>query len=164
MGKKLSCCKPEIFHVMLSLFSVVIFNRFEFSLGFTSGDNKTKASAIVLCSLYKSMHILQFKDNFEIEIAKFMHAYHNGKISNNFDDSFISAKNQHNYGTRSIAKNNLYVPRKKLQDYYSSLNYVGVRSWNKIPVTAKSLSQHVFPKQYKKFCLINTKTKSTLVK
>ena len=77
------------FHFFLSL----LFNRFEFSVGFTSGDNKTKASAIVLCSLYKSMHILQFKDNFEIEIAKFMHAYHNGKISNNFDDSFISAKN-----------------------------------------------------------------------
>ena len=100
-----------------------------------------------MCTLYKSMHIL------ELEIAKFMYAYHTDKPANNFDGIFNSVQNQHNYGTRSIAKKNLYVPRMQLHDDYSSLNYIGVKIWNKIPVTIKSLSQYAFSKQYKNLLL-----------
>ena len=48
------------------------------------------------------MHILQFKDIFELEIAKFMYAHHNDKLPNNFDGIFNPVQNQHNCGTRSI--------------------------------------------------------------
>ena len=57
-----------------------------------------------MCTLYRSMHILQFKDIFELEIAKFTYAYHNDKPPSNFDGIFNPVQNQHNYGTRSIAK------------------------------------------------------------
>ena len=45
-----------------------------------------------MCSLYKSVHILQFKDIFELKVAKFrlnMYAYHNDKIPNNFDGIYL---------------------------------------------------------------------------
>ena len=53
---------------------------------------------------YKSMHILQFEDIFEMEIAQFMYAYHNDKLPNNFNGIFHPVQNQHNYGTGSVAK------------------------------------------------------------
>ena len=102
-----------------------------------------------MCTLYKSMHILQFKDIFELDEAKFVYAYHNDKLPSNIDGIFNPVQNQHNYGTRSIAKENLYAPRMKLHDGYSSLNYIGVKIWNEIPATVKSLSQHAFSRQHK---------------
>ena len=77
----------------------VLQNKILRVINFKSLKDRTK-----MCTLYKSMHILQFKDIFELEIAKFMYAYHNDKLPNNFDGIFNPVQNQHNYGTRSIAK------------------------------------------------------------
>ena len=62
---------------------------------FKSLEDHTK-----MFTLCKSMHILQIKDIFELEMAKFMYAYHNDKLPSNFDGSFNPVQNQHNYGTR----------------------------------------------------------------
>ena len=50
-----------------------------------------------------------------------------------------------------------------MHDGYSSLNYIGVKIWNKIPVTIKSLLQYAFSKQYKNL-LLHKYWKSSLVK
>ena len=54
--------------------------------------------------LFKDMKILQVKDVFEIEVAKFMHSFHHGNLPYIFDSYYKSVATQPNHNTRSIAK------------------------------------------------------------
>ena len=48
-------------------------------------------------TLYKDMKILQIKDIFEIEVAKFMHSFHHGNLPCIFDSYYKSVTTQHNH-------------------------------------------------------------------
>ena len=122
----------------------VLQNKILRIINFKSYKDRTKT-----CTLYKSMHILQFKDVFELEIAKFMYAYHNDKLLNNFDGIFNPVQNQHNYCTRSIAKKKSSCAKNAIARWLFLTKLHGSQIWNKIPVTIKSLSQYAFSKQYK---------------
>ena len=102
-----------------------------------------------MSTLYKDMKILQVKDIFEIEVAKFMHSFHHGNLPCIFDSYYTSVATQHNHNTRSIADKNYYLQRMHSQSGQSALNYVGVTIWNKIPLHVKLHSKYLFSKQLK---------------
>ena len=56
-----------------------------------------------MSTLYKDMKILQVKNIFEIEVAKFMHSFHHGNLPCIFDRYYKPVATQHNHNTRSIA-------------------------------------------------------------
>ena len=128
----------------------VLQNKISEILSFKSLKDRPK-----MCTIYKSMHILQFKDIFELEIAKFMYAYHNDKLPNNFDGIFNPVQNQHNYGTRSIAKKKSLCAKNAIARwlFLTKLLCIEVKIWNKILVTIKSLPQYAFSKQCKNLLL-----------
>ena len=53
-------------------------------------------------SLYKSINILQFSDVYELELAKFMHAYYKETLAENFNSYFSTAAAHHSHNTRSV--------------------------------------------------------------
>ena len=79
-----------------------------------------------MSTLYKDIKILQVKDNFEIEVAKFMHSFHHGNLQCVFDSYYKSVATQHSHNTRSIADKNYYLQRMHSQSGQSAINYVGV--------------------------------------
>ena len=97
-----------------------------------------------MSALYKDIKLLQVKDIFEIEVAKFMHSFHHGNLPCIFDSYCKSVATQHNHDTRSIANKNYCLQKMHSQSGQSSFNYVGVTIWNKIPLHAKLLSDYLF--------------------
>ena len=58
------------------------------------------------------MKILQVKDMFEIEVAKFMHSFHRRNVPCIFDSYYKPVATQHNHNIRSIIANkNYYLQR-----------------------------------------------------
>jgi len=88
------------------------------------------------CTLYKSMKILKVKDIYELEIAKFMHSFHNNLLPANFENYFQTVSNHHNHYTTSIAKNNFYLKRTNSNTRCGQqcFSYSGVKIWNKISI------------------------------
>ena len=95
------------------------------------------------------MKILQVKDIFEIGVAKFMHSFHHGNLPCIFDSYYKSVAIPHNHNTRSFANKNYDLQRIHSQSGQSTLNYVGVTIWNKIPHHVKLHSKYLFSKQLK---------------
>ena len=62
-----------------------------------------------MCTLFKSMKILKVKDIFKREIAKFMYSYYYSMLPENFDNYFRYASKHHDYKTKSITADNLYL-------------------------------------------------------
>ena len=75
---------------------------------------------VKISTLYKDMKILQVKDIFEIEVAKFMHSFHHGNLPCIFDSYNKSVATQHNHNTRSIANKNYYLQRMHSQSGQSA--------------------------------------------
>ena len=72
-------------------------------------DFKNLTDCIPMNTLYKSLKILQLKDIFELEIAKFMYLFHHYKIPENFNSYFKTASHQHTHLTRSITNKNYFL-------------------------------------------------------
>ena len=104
---------------------------------------------VKISTSYKVMKILQVKDIFEIEVAEFMHLFHHGNLPCIFDSYYKSVATQHNHNTRSNANKNYYLQRMHSQSGQCTINYVGVTIWNKIPLSVKLHSKHLFSTQLK---------------
>ena len=72
---------------------------------------KSLTDCIPMSTLYKSLNILQVKDIFELEIAKFMHWFHHNKLPENFNFYFKIAPHQHTHFTGSITNKNYFLKR-----------------------------------------------------
>ena len=110
---------------------------------------KSLKDRVKMSTLYKDMKILQVKDIFEIEVAKFMHSFHHDNLPCIFDSYYESVATQHNHNARSIANKNYYLQRMHSQSGQSALNYVGVTIWNKILLHVKLHSKYLLSKQLK---------------
>ena len=69
-----------------------------------------------------------YKDILELEVAKFMYAYHNDKLQTILMISSIVCKISINMVLDQLPNKNLYLPRMEiLHDAYSSPNYIEVK-------------------------------------
>lgn len=103
--------------------------------------------------LFNKDKILQVKDMFELEIAKFMFKYVNQLLPINFERYFISLDSCHNHDTRASA-NNYFKPRKNNNKGLNTLSFIGPTYWFKIPDTIKnSSSLYLFTSKLKSFTL-----------
>ena len=55
----------------------------------------------------------------------------------------------HNYNTRSAARKNLYQPQTRLNISYKSFSSIGVKVWNSLSPSIRSLSKSLFKKKCK---------------
>ena len=62
---------------------------------------------VEMTTLYKPMNILIINDNYELEVAKFIHSYNQKRFPENFM-SFKPTNQFHSYQTRSVTNENYY--------------------------------------------------------
>ena len=80
-------------------------------MNFTFVKDKVKTSI-----LFKSIETLNLKDSFELEIAKLMHSSFNHCYL-----KFKYASKQHDYKTRSITADNIYLEPAKTRNGLTSI-------------------------------------------
>ena len=113
-------------------------------INFKCLKDRVKAS-----TLYKEMKILQIKDIFEIEVAKFMHSFHHGNLPCIFDNYYKSVATQHNHNTRSIANKKLRCSTAKFKQKCQST--FPTEFFPVIPNLQPVFVHHVRFKRYFKF-------------
>ena len=62
-------------------------------------------------SLFRNFGILNIKHNYELELAKFMHRYHNNKLSVHFQGYFVPLENIRVYNTRANNNKSYFPPK-----------------------------------------------------
>ena len=76
-----------------------------------------------------------------------MHDIINNNSPLNIADLFTEISDVHNYNTRSAARKNLYQPQTRLNISYKSFSSIGVKVWNSLSPSIRSLSKSLFKKK-----------------
>ena len=101
-------------------------------------------------NLYKSLNILQIKDIFKLQMGKFMYSFYHQILPENFNYFFSSVSNYHNYHTKSVTKNNFFIPRMNTRYGQTACSHTGAKLWNNISPNLKLLPTYSFSKPLKK--------------
>ena len=92
---------------------------------------------------------------FKLELGKFCYKFKNNSLPNSFNQIFTNTTTIHNYNTRN-ATNNFFRPHQINRSGYKTLQNLGSKLWNEIPIAIKnSTSIYTFAKRYKKYILQN---------
>ena len=94
---------------------------------------------------------------YRLEISKFSHSWHNGRLPEVFDNTFQYARNIHRYNTRYTAKKNFYKYKVKTNVGKQSVSYMAIDIWKDLPSSLKDLSVYVFSKYIKRYLLSEQK-------
>ena len=116
-------------------------------------SNVRQDSHVTNHSLFRNLGILNIKHNYQLELAKFMHHYHDNKLSLLFKGYFVPLENIHSYNTRANNNNSYFLPRFSSNATKNSLYSEGVKIWNGIPETWKKFSYQKFISMYKNHLL-----------
>ena len=106
-------------------------------------------------TLFKSINILQLKDIFHLELAKFMHKATNSDLPHNLNRMFTPISSVHRYPTSS-SRNRVFVKPKANKSMYGSwISSSGIALWESIDSEMKKLSYQAFKKSYRLHILQN---------
>ena len=95
------------------------------------------------CGIIKLGHIHEF------EVLKLMHQYFDDKLPMAFTEFFTKQSNIHSYSTRSASSGSFHVPRYSSSRTQKSIKYIGVKLWNALPNTIRSLAYCTFKRDLK---------------
>ena len=107
--------------------------------------------------LLNLLDLLTVDNIYRLEILKFSHSWHNGRLPEVFDNTFQYARNIHRYNKRYTAKQNFYKYKVKTNVGKQSVSYMEIDIWKDLPSSLKDLSVHVFPKYIKRYLLSKQK-------
>ena len=107
--------------------------------------------------LLNLLDLLTVDNIYLLEILKFSHSWHNGRLPEGFDNTFQYARNIHRYNTRYTAKQNFYKYKVKTNVGEQSFSYMAIDLWKYLPSSLKDLSVYVFPKYIKRYLLSEQK-------
>ena len=101
-------------------------------------------------TLFKSVDLLQLKDIFKLELAKFMHQANYDNLPHNLNKIFTRISSVHRYPTSS-SRNRVFVkPLAKKSAYNNWMSSTGITLWESIDPALKKLSFLPFKKSYRK--------------
>ena len=84
-----------------------------------------------------------------------MHDIINERAPINMSSFFTTISESHNYNTRSAVRGNLYQTKSRLHITQKSFANAGVKIWNALSISLRSLNKHSFTTRCK-IILINT--------
>ena len=87
-----------------------------------------------------------------------MHDIINGKSPLNITELFTKIDAIHNYDTRSASRNNLYQFHSKLSIALKTFSSTGVKVWNSLPSSMRSLSKSLFKNKCKSLLMETLKS------
>ena len=113
---------------------------------------------IHVTDLYALSNVLKMHDIYVPEIYKFTFRFKYDLLPNVFSKYFSKHNSIHSYNTRNISKSNYFLPRKQKTVGLRTLQYRGVKYWNKFLDLTKSLCHiYTFSKQLKKYLITSYK-------
>jgi len=99
--------------------------------------------------LYKKLNLLKIDDIFILEIDKFMHRLHWGRIPVNFDQLFTSVSQAHSYATRAATRGGYVWQMASTVKGKRSLKHLGPKIWDSIDPSLYDISLPAFKRQLK---------------
>ena len=100
-------------------------------------------------TLFKSINMLQLKDIFQIELAKFMLKASRNDLPHGLNQFFTPISALHRYPTSSSRKRVFYKPKANKAIYNNWISSTGIRLWETIDPKLKILSYNAFKKAYR---------------
>ena len=99
--------------------------------------------------LFLKLDILKLPEIYELQIGRMMKKQNIKNTSQNI----LSLSTVHSYNTRSISKNNYFIPSVKSNIGKTSFNFSGPVIWNLLPTKIKSASEFQFKRLLKQHLL-----------
>ena len=106
-------------------------------------------------TLFKSVGLLQLKDIYHLELAKFMYKATNNELPQNLNRMFVPISSIHRYPTSSSRKRVFVRPKANKSAYSNWISSTGISLWESIGPKLKKLSHFAFKKAYKSHILDN---------
>jgi len=105
--------------------------------------------------LYKKLNLPKIDDIFILEIGKFMHRLHWGRIPVNFDQSFTPVSQAHSHGTCAAIRGGYIWQMASTVKGERSLKHIGPKIWDSIDPSLYDISLPAFKRQLKTNWLMN---------
>ena len=90
-------------------------------------------------NLFDVLNWLPFRERIVFNESVLMYKVQNN-LAPNYLNVFRSVQNVHSRSTRSVDRNELYIPRHRTQIFKRSFTYSGVKIWNSLPADVKFCS------------------------
>ena len=99
--------------------------------------------------IYYEQGVLQLKDMFQLQLAKFCFKYNKNLLPSSFNNFFIKISSIHQYGTRN-SKINFFIPNQNNLSGCRRLQSLGAKLWKDIPKNLiKCQSVYTFNQKFK---------------
>ena len=107
--------------------------------------------------IFSDLKILKLHDLFQLKLFCFVYDCINRTSPSCFHSFFDLVESVHQYGTRQVTKNDIFLTWKNTLQYgIRSVRYCGDKCWNEIPVDIKrSPSANIFRQKLKAFLFQN---------
>ena len=106
-------------------------------------------------TLFKSVNLLQLKDIFQLELAKFMHKASNNALPTNLNQMFMRILSIHRYPTSSSRKRVFVKPKANKSNYKNWITSTGIALWETIDPGFKKQTYAAFKKSYRSYLIDN---------
>ena len=106
-------------------------------------------------TLFKSVNLLQLKDIFQLELAKFMHKASNNALPTNLNQMFTRISSIHRYPTSSSRKRVFVKPKANKSNYKNWITSTGIALWETIDPGFKKQTYAAFKKSYRSYLIDN---------
>ena len=100
-------------------------------------------------TLFKSVDLLQLKDIFHLELAKFMHRASSNDLPHNLNQMFTRISSLHRYPTSSSRNRVFSKPIARKAIYRNWISSTGITLWEKVDPLLKKHSYVSFKKAYR---------------
>ena len=99
--------------------------------------------------IFKHLNIVKLPDLFFLNVAVFLHKFHDRGLPFVFDTFFTQVNKRHNYNTRSAS--NMFCTLPKVRTNYGifSIRFKGPKVWNSISENLKTISISNFKESVK---------------
>ena len=101
--------------------------------------------------LFRQLNLLNIDEVYRYQVGKLMYDNKNQYINMSVELQLV--ENTHSYHTRSRTNQNYTFPYTRTNIGQNSLQFVGPKIWNDIPLEIKNSSKFVFKKKYKGYIL-----------
>ena len=100
-------------------------------------------------TVFKSVDLLQLKDIFHLELAKFMHCASSNDLPHNLNQMFTRISSLHRYPTSSSRNRVFSKPTARKAIYRNWISSTGITLWEKVDPLLKKHSYVSFKKAYR---------------
>ena len=104
-------------------------------------------------TIYKTFNILQLKDIYNLELAKFMHKVHHKSLPKSLNNMFVRIESIHRYPTSSSRNREFFQHTTKTAAYRNWITTAGITIWGNIKQDLKNENYKQFSQKYRKFII-----------